>query len=487
MVKKRKKVLEEHINDNQLVLPTGKIITFNDEQYDGINKIRQWLLNGKTMFTLSGYAGTGKTTCIKKILDEYRGDVVVSAPTHKAKKVIMNATDVDGKTLHSLLGLRPDVDLDNFNPNDPQFGPIADPTMADYKLVIIDEASMINSELYNMIVALITDYGTKILFMGDPAQLPPVGEKESAVFNQTTNEFHQLTIIERQNESNPLSTVYDALRNNLNKSSGGFKRITCMNTNGEGVIFTEDKDLFKKLILEKYRSEDFKRDTDFAKVIAWKNKTVMGANKSIRNELFGKDSDIIEIGDILMGYRSVRSSNARYNIIENSEDYRVVGKLDLAENKYGIKGFEVRLREDLAHGKFKFKDVFIVDYKDHENLHKYAEFHDLYKDMGKNNKELGSWHKYYEFRRNNILMTTIRTFKTGMARNKKETIVKDMDYGMAITAHKCQGSTYSHVFVMENDMDENWLVKERNQLKYTSLTRPTTSAVVLINSEADEN
>jgi exodeoxyribonuclease-5 len=84
-------------------------------------------------------------------------------------------------------------------------------------------------------------------------------------------------------------------------------------------------------------------------------------------------------------------------------------------------------------------------------------------------------------------MKTINKFKTGMVRNKKEIIVKDMDYGMAITAHKAQGSTYSHVFVMENDMDMNWRVKERNQLKYTSLTRPTTSAVVLINSEDGDN
>jgi exodeoxyribonuclease-5 len=453
----------------------------------GINKIRHWLKNGHPLFTLAGYAGTGKTTCIKKLLDEYRGDVVVSAPTHKAKKVIMNATDIEGKTLHSLLGLRPDVDLDNFNPNDPQFSPIADPTIVDYDWIVIDEASMINQDLYTMILTIAADFNLKILFMGDPAQLPPVGEKESAVFNQTTNEFHQLTIIERQNESNPLASVYSALRNSLNKESGGFERKSEMNEKGEGVIFTDDTDLFKKLILEKYRTEEFKINTDFAKVIAWQNKTVKGANTSIRNELFGKDSDIIEVGDILMGYRSVRSSNARYNIIENSEDYRVVSKMDLSENKYGIKGYQVRLREDLAHGKFKFKDVFIIDANDHDNLHKYAELHDQYKEIGKNSKEFGSWTKYYDFRRNNILMKTISTFKTGVARSKKEKIVKDMDYGMAITAHKSQGSTYTHVFVMENDMDLNWRVKERNQLKYTSLTRPTTSAVVLINSDSDEN
>ena len=338
MVKRKKRGYVE-VPDNQLLLPTGKIITFNDEQYEGINKIRRWLDNSKSnLFTLAGYAGTGKSTCIKKIIDEYSGSVVVSAPTHKAKKVIMATTDIPGKTLHSLIGLRPDVDLDNFNPNSPQFALIADPTIVDYDLVIIDEASMINQELYVMILAITLDYDTKILFMGDPAQIPPVNEKVSAVFNEVSNEFHQLTKIERQNDTNPLAIIYSDLRNNLTLEDGGITRKSSMNVRNEGVVFTDDPKLFKKLILEKYQSEEFKTDTNFAKVIAWKNATVMGANKSIRNALFGENSDVVEIGDTLMGYRSVRSSNARYNIIENSEDYRVVAKIAISENQYGVMG-----------------------------------------------------------------------------------------------------------------------------------------------------
>ena len=77
------------VDDNQLVLPSGKIITFNSEQYEGINKIREWLKNKKSkFFTLSGFAGVGKSTCIKKIVDEYNYGICVSAPTHKACKVI---------------------------------------------------------------------------------------------------------------------------------------------------------------------------------------------------------------------------------------------------------------------------------------------------------------------------------------------------------------------------------------------------------------
>jgi AAA domain/UvrD-like helicase C-terminal domain len=479
MRKKKKTNDILHLKVNQLMLPTGKVITFNDEQYEGINKIRSWLKNGEIFFTLAGHAGTGKTCSIKKILDEYRGNVVVSAPTHKAVGVISDLTDKEGKTLQSLLGLRPDCNLDSFNPDNPDFHPIAEPKIFNYDLAIVDEASMINQELYDMISTLTKNTGIKILFLGDPAQIPPINERESAVFNQVTNEFHQLTIIERQNDDNPLIKVYDALRNNLNTIGGGFIRKSCINKKGEGIIFTDDKVVFRKAILERYRNPEFQNSTDYAKVIAWKNKTVMSANKVIRTELFGKNANIVEVGDILMCYRSVRSSNGKYNIINNSDDYRVINKMEMSINKYGILGYIVRIREDLPHGKFKNKDIFIVDSNNEDNLHNYAELHDKFKKIGKEKKKIGSWSEYYDFRRQNILMKTITKYRNGTPRNKYEQISRDVDYGLCITCHKSQGSTYSHIFVLETDIDENWRIKERNQLKYTAITRPIISATVL--------
>ena len=67
------------IEDNQLRLPDDRIITFNDQQYEAIQLIRKWLKesNGlNNIFTLSGFGGSGKTTVIKKILDEYDGSIV---------------------------------------------------------------------------------------------------------------------------------------------------------------------------------------------------------------------------------------------------------------------------------------------------------------------------------------------------------------------------------------------------------------------------
>lgn len=468
----------ENLADNQLQLPTGKIITFNSEQYEGINKIRKWLKEkNKPFFTLSGYAGTGKTLCTKKILDEYRYGVVVSAPTHKAKGVIERLTECEAKTLHSLLGLRPDLEILDYDPNFPIFNAIVPPKINSYNLCVIDECSMINLNLFTLIKDTIIGHNTKVLFVGDIAQLPPVKEKVSAVFIQDDIEIHQLTKVERQDSDNPLLFLYDDLRNNLNSLDGGFLRKSSINKSGEGVIFTINKQEFRKAMLEKFSSKEFQKNSNYCKGIAWKNSTVIAANKIVRTALLGDKTDIVEKNDLLLGYRTISNEKQNYNIIENSADYHVVEKSNLEVNKYDIKGFQVKLREDLPRGKFKFDDVFIVDINDYDNLHHYAEMHDFFKDMAKNNKKL--WRKYYEFRRNNLVMTDIDKFRNGMFRNTGEVIVKDIFYGFFITTHKAQGSTYDFCYIMSNDIEENRIIKERNQLRYTAMSRPSKLATVL--------
>jgi hypothetical protein len=470
-----------NLNDNQLQLnDSNAIITFNDEQYEAIKKIRLSLLNKtSTFFTLAGYAGTGKSTVIKKIIDEYRRGVVVTAPTHKAKKVIMRTTGKSGQTLSKLLGLRPDVMLEDFNPNDPQFNPIAVPRITDYNLVIIDEASQVNSSLYDLIVRKTVDSKTKVLFMGDPAQIPPVGERASVVFDQTSNEIFWLKKIERQDDGNPLIPIYDNLRNNLYNLDGGFNRITKINSKGEGVIFTVNREEFREHVLNGYSSSEYKKNNDFCKLIAWKNKTVMLSNHIIRQNLFENSDDVVQVGDVLMGYRTIINEKMSGNIIENSADYVVIDRSNLEKNKYKLYGYNIRVREDLYNNHYYYVNLFIVDTKNEDNLHNYAELHDRLRDDAKKNK--GLWKLYYQFRRDNILMRSIYWYRDGLQRSNYDVIVKDMDYGYALTCHKAQGSTYSHVFIIETDINDNEKIKERNQIRYVAFTRPTTSAVVLSN------
>ena len=461
-----------------LELPTGKVITFNSEQAEGIEKIKLWLNGTEQFFTLAGYAGTGKTTIIKKIIDEYRGRIVVSAPTHKAKKVIMMTTQEKGETLHALLGLQPDLQLDDFNPNNPMFNPIGDAKMGSYNLVIIDEASMINEDLYEMIKKEASCWTkVKILFMGDPAQIPPIGEKKSIVFDVNEIELHQLTQIMRQEENNPLALIYSDLRDNLLDIYGGFDRTSAINGNDEGIIFTNDRKLFRENLFRTFTSKEYVDDMDHAKLIAWRNKTVMSSNDIIRKAIFGKDANILEKGEVLMAYRSIRARQQFFNLIDNSADYRVMNVSEQQKNEFGLDGFKVTIRELLPTG----RNIFIVDHRDFDNNHTFAEIHDALKEIAKNDPTKKAWHKYYAFRRESLIMVRIRKFRDGTLRATDEKIAKDLDYGYAITGHKAQGSTYDHVFVLEDDMSINQNVKERNQIKYVALTRPKKTATVFTN------
>jgi exodeoxyribonuclease-5 len=466
------------MTDNQMTLPNGKVITFNEQQVEAIQKIRKWLKDkNKTFFTLAGHAGTGKTSIIKKILDEYRWGVVVSAPTHKAKKKIIEATDIEGCTLHSILGLRADVALEAYNPNDPTFSPIAPPRIGDYSLLILDEVSMVNKSLFELIKEKVINCNTKVLFMGDSAQLPPVNEDITPAFNDESIERFELTIIERQEIDNPLLPIFVILRNNLNCLNVPISRKTNISESGKGIVFILDKKEFRKIVIEKFKSNEFKKDSDYCKGLAWKNDTVVASNKIVRDEIFGENADIVEVGDILMGYRTVTNERQNYNIIVNSADYHVMNKSKIEKNAYDITGFRVKLREDLPRKKFSYADVFIINSNDYDNLHLYAEMHDFFRDAAKLNKK--KWKDYYEFRRSNLLMVTIDKHRNGLYRNSRDTIQKDIDSGFFITIHKAQGSTYQNVMVNEIDLNLNQNIVERNKLRYVALSRPTTCAYVL--------
>lgn len=461
-----------------LKTPSGKIITFNNQQNEAIRKIRLWLPSSRKIFTLAGVGGSGKTTVIKKIIDEYWGNMVVSAPTHKAKKVIMRTTGVDGETLHGLLGLRPDVNLDEFNPNDPIFNQIAIPKMGNYGLIIIDEASMINEDLFKLInEELEFNPKTKIIFMGDPAQIPPVNEKESIVFTKLTEDYYELTQVMRQQDGNPLFEIYDKLRNNMHELKGGFERKTTLNSKGEGIVIYRNKNEFRKEIIKAFTSNEFEKDIDYTKVIAWTNNTVSESNKIIRNEIFGKNCNFIMVGDIIMGYRSIRGSSDKINLIDNSADYKIISVSTRMKNMYDIWGYDCKIKEYLWNGKFSHKNIFIVDHTNHENLHNYAEIHDGLILIAKDNKK--QWKNYYDFRKKSLIMVDITKFRNGDERSSDQKINKDIDYGLAITCHKAQGSTYNQVFIIEKDINLNRKIKERNQIKYVALSRPTTRATLL--------
>lgn len=124
---------------------------------------------------LCGAGGVGKTFVTKYVIEncKFSNSVIFcAAPTHKACRVL--STAIGGKkvnTIQSLFGFRLDVDIDNFDPNNPAFNPIGKNKMLKdgysiARLLIIDEASMLNNKLVNYIAKFCREKEIKVLFIG---------------------------------------------------------------------------------------------------------------------------------------------------------------------------------------------------------------------------------------------------------------------------------------------------------------------------------
>ncbi|KKN77510.1 hypothetical protein LCGC14_0359250 [marine sediment metagenome] len=121
------------------------------------------------VFILTGAPGTGKTYTIKAIIDMYKGaSIAMAAPTGKAAKRMIEQTGQHASTIHRLLGPYFNKMTGGFEFKHNSFNPM------EYQIIIIDESSMLSTWLmYKLLDAV--EENTKLIFVGDTYQLPPVG------------------------------------------------------------------------------------------------------------------------------------------------------------------------------------------------------------------------------------------------------------------------------------------------------------------------
>lgn len=459
-------------------LPNGKVILLNDQQVEALSAMRAWVEYPTDLFfTLSGYAGTGKTTITKEFLRWYKTDkryswngIAVSAPTHKAKKVIHRATGESASTIQKLLGLRPNTDLEDFDINNPQFDPKASKEIAFIKLLIIDEASMLNENLFDMIVAEATRFKTKVLFMGDEAQLPPVKEYKSKIFTSVESRY-ELTKVERQSDSNPIMRFYDLIRSDLKARTDMFPHDTRTNPNtGEGIIFHNSLPDFESVVLPLFASPEFREDSDHIKLITYTNDSVKAWNKKIRDHIHGSPTCPVIAGDIMFGYSTVNGELDEC-IIENSADYKVMSVSDdISSDRINVFRVELRSVDEKTTSFARIvKDQGLPTF-----VKKFKEKLAAAKLEPPGRMRSIKWRSYFAFKEAHLLLNDI--YEDG-----RLLVKKDLDYGYAITVHKSQGSTYRNIAVSENNIDRNRNDEERNKLKYVAFSRPTHQAIIYTN------
>ena len=297
----------------------------NAQQVDALNEMDRFMKSDETSMTLSGYAGTGKTSLMemiaKKGQKQYR-PVQFCASTNKAAAVLNDRVSKAGfkaTTLNKLFGINVEVDENSSHYNARNLvTALKDVDIAPGTTVVIDEASMINEENYNILNNIAKRLGLKIIYVGDEAQLAPINETQiSKIFRNGDGKVIRLTQVERTADNAILKEATDLRNGKVLSGESSF------NSKGEGVAYISPshQDAIDEVI-ESY-SKDLKKDPNHFRILAYTNKAVAAYNNQVRG-LLGYKTPTPQVGEPMIGYAQWgydwRSKS--YRLI-NSESYKV--------------------------------------------------------------------------------------------------------------------------------------------------------------------
>ena len=177
--------------------------TPNYQQIDALNAMSDFINSDETHMTLSGYAGTGKTSLMEMLAQKMKKQhksITFCATTNKAAAVLNSRVSKSGfkaQTLNKVFGISVEVDSSQAYNAKNLVNVLKDIDILPSTTIIIDEASMINEENYKVLNDIAKQYGLKIIYVGDEAQLAPVNETQiSKVFRDNSSNIRRLTIVE---------------------------------------------------------------------------------------------------------------------------------------------------------------------------------------------------------------------------------------------------------------------------------------------------
>jgi ATP-dependent exoDNAse (exonuclease V) alpha subunit len=387
----------------------------------------------ESVMVIKGHSGTGKTFTTNYLLraaeaqkqlfktihnNEAELNVLLTASTNKAAKVIGNINNADAKTIHSTLELRVEND---YKTGRTRLIKTSDFQVKKNTLLVVDEASMIDSNLLAMIHE--ATQNCKILYIGDPYQLTPVFDKHCPVFQQNYLTA-ELTTIQRQAANNPIIQVGDQLRKTV--ETGEFFDIPI---DGTHIVKATGQEL-KEMIEQNYKAQS---DVDDNRVLAWSNNKVNQYNKHIR-ELF-TSSEEPEIDEVFVANSIIKSVTNRDLIVVNN-DQRV-----------RVKSFIETTYNDL--------DVWEITTNKNDRIY-----------MAKNHQEFEAHLKHH--RRN----------KDWQAFYALKEMVGDLRPPYASTVHKSQGSTYDTVYIDLADIGRCNIWQDVARMLYVGITRASNKVVL---------
>jgi len=301
------------LNHLSSIIPTS-------DQKAALEKLEYFLQSDESIFILTGYAGTGKTTLISTLiafLKEQGKEFSVMAPTGRAAKILREKTGV-GYTIHKTIYNFNNLKTINKDAEDEAehsfhyYFPINRIESINQNILIVDEASMIgNNETKNELFTFgtnrllndlltyssITNTNNKIIFIGDPAQLPPYGDNKSLALDKDylvrlglKVETAELREIKRQADNLILRNA-TKIRDSINETKRSHLKF---DYDTKSFIETATSD-----VVEQFTSLYPKPEIGDGIVIAYSNHQCYQYNQAIRSVLYPGQSDVVP-GDLLL-------------------------------------------------------------------------------------------------------------------------------------------------------------------------------------------
>lgn len=235
----------------------------------------------------------------------------------------LDLTGVDFFTIHQLLGLSLVK-----RGSEKVLEPLGVNYVSSYDLVVLDECSMVSTRLWEFIEkSFNSDCRSRLILMGDPAQLYPVGEGKSPTFNPQIPGVN-LTEVVRQTAGSPLMAFVTACRKAVTRSSSAYRPFKPRFGN-QGAIRMNSRNL---LALACQKTVNFETSPDEFRILAWRNKTVDYYNQAIRRHHYGKQAARFAVGERLIARDPIFAPDAKTVLLQTSTEFTI---RSLKETRYG--------------------------------------------------------------------------------------------------------------------------------------------------------
>jgi exodeoxyribonuclease-5 len=442
------------------------------DQLNCINQTANYLFDktDQKIHIINGHAGTGKTTIISLFV-QHLNNCVLLAPTGRAVKVLSLYSNKLAYTIHKYI----------YHTYHDELGNIRIVRAKNKKkncVYIVDEASMISDNdnsydlmsninvLQDLMEFVFTDENSKLIFIGDTAQLPPVGYPESPALD--ANVFWQkygvkakvskLTQVVRQDLESPILKNAEFLRQKIDNDD--FDK--------PFFVDTESSNLFG--FANSYSSEDefFSTFGNYDKltesvVICRSNKMANLYNNAIRSRALFYEN-IITSGERLMVVKNnyFWLDEQKQGFIANG-DMIEIKRINKIENVYG----------------FDFANVTIelTDYDDIPQLDVNILLNTLNTNTANLSKEDSNI--LYQNILQDYMHITNKAERNKQIRNNEYYNALQVKYGYALTCHKTQGGQWENVFIDQGFIPPEQLNKDFLRWLYTAITRSTKKVVLL--------